>query len=245
MEPGMKVLIADDDADLRALIGFTLTQGGFDVCVAEDGESALRAFKSESPQLLLLDVNMPPPNGFDVCREVRRQSSVPIMMLTVRDQEDDLVAALDGGADDYVRKPFSPRALLARVRALARRAEPFAGIVEAENTKLDLEQHTFQRGEAAPIHLTPLELKALQILMNSGGRTVTIERMLNSIWGRSTSRERRTLKQLIYRLRHKLEADPGAPEVLLTTPGAGYKLNLEHPASTTDIDSSQLDEPSS
>jgi DNA-binding response OmpR family regulator len=232
MEHRLKILIADDDDDLRALIGFTLTQGGFEVCAAADGESALRSFRNESPQMLVLDVNMPPPNGFGVCREVRRQSSVPILMLTVRDQEDDLVAALDGGADDYVRKPFSPRALLARVRALARRAEPLAGVVEIADTKLDLEQHTLQIGGATPVHLTPLELKALQVLMNNSGRTVTVERLLNSIWGRSTTRERRTLKQLIYRLRHKLEVDPTTPEILLTTPSAGYKLNLYPPLST-------------
>lgn len=223
----MKILIADDDADLRALIGFTLTQGGFEVCSAEDGAGALQLFERENPSLLLLDFNMPEPNGLEVCREVRRRSTVPIMMLTVRDQEDDLVAALDSGADDYVRKPFSPRALLARVRALARRSEPVeGGALEYGIARLDLEQHTFRIGAEVEIHLTPLELKALQLLMMSGGRTVTAERLLMHVWGRATARERRTLKQLIYRLRHKLEREPTAPEILQTTPGAGYKLTI-------------------
>lgn len=224
----MKILVADDDADLLALIGFTLAQAGFEVRTAHDGAGALRAFEQETPDFVLLDVNMPEPNGLEVCREIRSRSPVPIMMLTVRDQEEDLLAAFDCGADDYVRKPFSPRALLARVRALIRRAEPLnAGSIAAGNLHLDLEQHMLRVGAAEPLRLTPLELKALHLLMTSPGRTVTAERLLVHVWGRSTSRERRTLKQLIYRLRQKLEEDATAAQMLQTTPGAGYKLVVE------------------
>lgn len=221
----MRILVADDDADLRALIGFTLMQAGFDICTAVDGESALQAFQRDSPDMVLLDVNMPEPNGLKVCREIRGRSPVPIMMLTVRDVEEDLIEAFDSGADDYVHKPFSPRALLARVRALIRRSEPFdAGPVTAGQLRLDPEQRTLQFGAAPPIRLTPLELKAIQLLMVTPGRTVTAEKLLLHLWGRATARERRTLKQLIYRLRHKIETDASTPEVLQTTPGAGYKL---------------------
>lgn len=224
----LRVLAADDDADLLALIGFTLRQAGFDVLTARDGSDALRAFDDETPDFVLLDVNMPALNGLEVCREIRSRSTVPIMMLTVRDQEDDLVAALESGADDYVRKPFSPRALLARVRALVRRTEPVsAESINAGNVHLDLRQRLLRIGAAEPFHLTPLEMKALHLLMSSPGRTITVERLLNHVWGRATSRERRTLKQLIYRLRQKLELDPTAPQVLQTTPGAGYKLVVE------------------
>jgi len=224
----MKVLIADDDADLLALIGFTLGQAGFEVRTAHDGLGALRAFEQEAPDFVLLDVNMPELNGLEVCREIRCRSAVPIMMLTVRDQEEDLLAAFDSGADDYVRKPFSPRALLARVRALMRRAEPLnVTSIAAGNLHLDIEQHVLRIGAAEPLRLTPLELKALHLLMTSPGRTVTAERLLVHVWGRSTSRERRTLKQLIYRLRQKLEQDSAATQVLQTTPGAGYKLVVE------------------
>ncbi|MFL6550299.1 MAG: response regulator transcription factor [Povalibacter sp.] len=224
----VRVLAADDDADLLALIGFTLHQAGFDVCTAQDGPAALRVFSSEAPDFVLLDVNMPMLNGLDVCREIRSRSTVPIMMLTVRDQEDDLVAALDAGADDYVLKPFSPRALLARVRALVRRAEPVnAGSISAGAVYLDPEQRTLRIGTAEAVKLTPLEIKALHLLITSPGRTVTAERLLNHVWGRATSRERRTLKQLVYRLRQKLEVDPTAPQILQTTPGAGYKLVVE------------------
>jgi DNA-binding response OmpR family regulator len=221
----MRILVADDDADLRALIGFTLMQAGYDICTAVDGESALQAFQRNSPDLVLLDINMPAPNGLQVCREIRGRSPVPIMILTVRDVEEDLLEAFDSGADDYVRKPFSPRALLARVRALIRRSEPLdTGPVTAGQLRLDPEQRLLQFGAALPIRLTPLELKAMQLLMVTPGRTVTAEKMLLHLWGRATARERRTLKQLVYRLRQKIESDASAPEVLQTTPGAGYKL---------------------
>lgn len=221
----MRILVADDDADLRALIGFTLMQAGYDICTAVDGESALQAFQRDSPDLVLLDINMPEPNGLQVCREIRGRSPVPIMMLTVRDVEEDLIEAFDSGADDYVRKPFSPRALLARVRALIRRSEPLdSGPVTAGQLRLDPEQRTLQFGAAPPIRLTPLELKAMQLLMVTAGRTVTAEKMLLHLWGRATARERRTLKQLVYRLRQKIETDASSPEILQTTPGAGYKL---------------------
>src|SRR5262245_60951098 len=140
-----RILIADDDGDLRGLIGFTLRQAGFDVHTAHDGPSALATFELERPDLLLLDINMPAPNGLEVCHTIRSRSNVPIIMLTVRDQEDDMVSAFDQGADDYLRKPFSPRVLLARVRALLRRSEPLApGVVEAGAVRLDLEQHLFE-----------------------------------------------------------------------------------------------------
>lgn len=223
----MRVLVADDDGDLRALIGFTLTQAGYDVSAVGDGESALQAFQRDSPDLVLLDINMPEPNGLQVCREIRGRSPVPIMMLTVHDLEEDLVEAFDSGADDYVRKPFSPRALLARVRALLRRSEVLEGPVAAGQLKLDPEQRTLHVAAAAPVRVTPLELKALQLLMATPGRTITAEKLLLHLWGRATARERRTLKQLVYRLRQKIERDASSPEILQTTPGAGYKLVAE------------------
>lgn len=224
----MRILIVDDDADLRALIGFTLMQAGYDISTAVDRESALQAFQQSLPDLVLLDINLPEPNGFKVCREIRARSPVPIMILTVRNAEEDLIEAFDSGADDYVHKPFSPRALLAKVRALIRRSEPVdAAPLTAGQLRLDPEQRSLQFGAAPPIRLTPLELKAMQLLMGTPGRTVTAEKLLLHLWGRATARERRTLKQLIYRLRNKIESDASTPEVLQTTPGAGYKLVAE------------------
>ena len=225
-----KVLIVDDSKLARMAVAKVLNALHPDWASIEaaNAEQALACVKQEAPDFVLLDVNMPALNGLDVCREIRTRSTVPIMMLTVRDQEDDLVAALDAGADDYVLKPFSPRALLARIRALVRRAEPFnTGSISAGAVFLDPEQRTLRIGDAEPVRLTPLEIKALHLLITSPGRTVTAERLLNHVWGRATSRERRTLKQLVYRLRQKLETDPTLPQILQTTPGAGYKLVVE------------------
>jgi len=224
-EPAMKILVADDDADLRSLICFTLAQAGYEVCSAGDGPAAIETFERESPSLLVLDVNMPKLDGFEVCREIRRRSTVPIMMLTVRDREDDIVMGLECGADDYVRKPFSPRALVARIRALARRAaQNEASVLAFGELQLNLEAHTLSIGGATEIHLTPLQLKALQLLIANNGRTVTAERLMTHLWGSSTRRERHSLKQLIHRLRDRLAQEARAPEVLLTTPGAGYRI---------------------
>lgn len=223
-----KILVADDDADLRRLIAFTMSQAGFQTCTAADGPTALNTMQRETPDLVLLDINMPAPDGLAVCREIRANSRVPIMMLTVRDQEEDLLAAFDSGADDYLRKPFSPGVLLARVRALLRRSESVA--VSALNVgvlRLDIDGHTLQADAAPPVPLTRLELKALQLMMLNPGRTVSAERLLLHVWGRDGARERRTLKQLIYRLRRKLASDPATADVLTTTPGVGYKLTTE------------------
>jgi DNA-binding response OmpR family regulator len=149
------------------------------------------------------------------------------MILAVRDSEDDLVSSFDAGADDFLRKPFSPRTLVARVNALARRAQTkLITTINVGSLQLDLEQHTLRIGETASVHLTPLELKALQILVATPGRTVASERLLTHLWGQESDRERHTLKQLIYRLRGKLNG-VGAAAILQTTPGSGYKLSVD------------------
>ena len=142
----MKLLVVDDDADLLALVGFALTQAGFTVVKAIDAPSGVRTFTSESPDLAILDINLPGGSGFDVCEAIRKNSRIPIMMLTARGEEEDLVKALDLGADDYLTKPFSPRTLLARVRALLRRAGLEAGgAMTAGSLSLDLEAHSLRR----------------------------------------------------------------------------------------------------
>lgn len=223
-----RILVADDDADLLGLIGFTLRQAGFEVRTAHDGASALRSFENDAADLVLLDINMPAPDGMEVCRRIRGGSPVPIMLLTARGQEEDLLEAFDAGADDYVFKPFSPRALIARVRALLRRSEAVSiDSIVSGKLRLDLEQHSLRIGLAPPLRVTPLELKLLHVLMSSAGSTVAVERLLVQVWGRDSPHTRRTLKQLVYRLRRKLELDPTVPQVLRTTPGAGYKLAID------------------
>jgi len=224
----MKILSADDDKDLLALIAFTLSQAGYLVVKASDGLNAIQAFENESPDLVILDVNMPGATGFQVCEAIRAKSRVPVMMLTVRGEEEDLVRALELGADDYLSKPFSPRTLLARVKALLRRAgmENIAPLA-AGRIQLDVEEHTVRVGNQSPVRLTKLELRLLQMLIANAGHTVSSDRLLMQVWGHKGSGDRQLLKQLVHRLRHKLEVDPAAPQMLQTAPGAGYKLVVE------------------
>ena len=221
----MKILIVDDDADLLALVAFALTQAGYAVVKAADAPEALRVFEAESPDLAVLDVNLPHGSGFEVCREIRRRSRVPVMMLTVRGDEADLVKALDLGADDYLTKPFSPRTLLARIKALLRRAGmETAGPMTAGPLSLDLEALSLRIGDGAPLRLTRLEGRLMQILMANVGHVVGTERLLVHVWGSSGSGDRQLLKQLVHRLRHKIEPDAVHPTYLQTEPGAGYRL---------------------
>ena len=223
----MKVLIADDDADLRELIAFTLAQASYLVIKAKDGVAAVRLFTEESPDLVVLDINMPGLSGFQACEAIRARSRVPVMMLTVRGEEEDLVRALELGADDYLTKPFSPRTLLARIRALLRRAgmENTAPVAAGRMT-LDLGEHTVRIGTGEAVRLTKLELRLLQMLLANAGHTVSSERLLVQVWGHRSGGDRQLLKQLVHRLRQKIETDPAAP-ALLRTAAAGYKLVVD------------------
>jgi DNA-binding response OmpR family regulator len=224
----MKILIADDDGDLLGLIGFTLTQAGYLVVKAADGPTAIRAYEVEQPDIIVLDINMPGASGFQVCEAVRQKSRVPIMMLTARGEEEDLVRALELGADDYLTKPFSPRTLLARVKALLRRAGvDTATPLAAGRIKLDVDEHTVQVAEGEPIRLTKLELRLLQMLLANSGHTVSSDRLLMQVWGHRGAGDRQLLKQLVHRLRHKIEVDPALPQLLQTAPGAGYRLIVD------------------
>ncbi|HEY1889360.1 MAG TPA: response regulator transcription factor [Steroidobacteraceae bacterium] len=224
----MKILVADDDRDLRDLVGFTLTQAGYLVIKAPDGVAAIRAVADEAPDLVILDINMPGASGFQVCESIRRNSRVPVMMLTVRGEEEDLVRALELGADDYLTKPFSPRTLLARAKALLRRAgTESASVLSSGTLTLDTDEHTVRIGEAEPVRLTKLELRLLQMLLANAGRTVSSDRLLVHVWGHRGSGDRQLLKQLVHRLRQKIEADPATPQRLQTAAGAGYKLIVD------------------
>jgi DNA-binding response OmpR family regulator len=223
----MKVLVADDDADLRELIAFTLAQASFLVIKAPDGPAAVRLFTEESPDLVVLDINMPGLSGFQVCEAIRARSRVPVMMLTVRGEEEDLVRALGLGADDYLNKPFSPRTLVARIRALLRRAGmENTAPVAAGRISLDLSEHTVRIGAGDAVRLTKLELRLLQMLLANAGHTVSSDRLLVQVWGHRSGGDRQLLKQLVHRLRHKIESDPAAP-ALLRTAAAGYKLVVD------------------
>jgi DNA-binding response OmpR family regulator len=225
----MKILVADDDPDLLDLVAYALGQTGYLVVKAPDGTAALAAFEAEAPDMVLLDINMPGMTGFDVCSAIRSRSTVPVMMLTARGEEQDLVRALDLGADDYLTKPFSPRTLLARVKALLRRArlERSAEPMSAGRVKLDADDSTVRIGNGQPIALTKLEFRLMQALLAQAGRAVHSDRLLILVWGHRGAGDRQLLKQLVHRLRHKIEVNPGVPQLLQTAAVSGYKLVVE------------------
>jgi DNA-binding response OmpR family regulator len=224
----MKLLLVDDDADLQAVTGFALQQAGFLVITAGSVPAAVAAFAKERPDLLLLDINLPGGSGFDVCTAVRRESRVPIMMLTVRGEEEDLIHALELGADDYLTKPFSPRTLVARVKALLRRAGlETGGRTAVGDLELDADTLMLRVGSRPPIRVTRLEFRLLQLLFAHAGQTVHADRLLAHVWGHKGGGDRQVLKQLVHRLRHKLGENSGPVAWLETVPGVGYRLATE------------------
>lgn len=225
----MKILVADDDLDLLGLVAYSLTNAGYLVVKASDGPGALAMFDAEAPDLVVLDINMPGTSGFDVCTAIRARGDVPVMMLTARGEEQDLVRALDLGADDYLTKPFSPKTLLARVKALLRRstADRAQAPLAAGRVTLDIENYSVRIGNGEPIPLTKLELRLLQMLLAQAGRAVNSDRLLVQVWGHRGSGDRQLLKQLVHRLRHKIEANPAVPQLLQTAAPSGYKLVVE------------------
>ena len=228
----MKILAVDDDMELLSLIGFALRQAGYLVIEAADGGAALAAFEREQPDLVILDVNLPVLSGFEVCRRIREQASTPIMMLTVRNSEEDQVLGLDGGADDYLTKPFSPRTLLARVRALLRRPSlrEEAGDLDrpaslaAGELALDIERQAVRVRGDPPIRLTSLEFRLLQYLLANAGHTIAADRLTTHVWGYRGLGDKQLLKQLVHRLRQKIERNPAEPRYVVTVAGIGYLL---------------------
>lgn len=222
----MKILVIDRDAQFAALVAFALGQAAYEICLAADAAMALRQLLLENPDLALLD-HSADFDGIEICRGLRAHSELPIIVLSSRGREDDLVAAVDAGADDFLRKPFSPRVLLARVKALLRRADSAASnLLVAAHLQLARDELTLRIGAAPEIHLTPHECAVLSLLMSTPGRTVPSERLLAHVWGDSSRSSQQMLKQLVYRLRQKLEADPSTPRMLVTTPRAGYRLAI-------------------
>jgi DNA-binding response OmpR family regulator len=221
-----KVLVVDDDLALADVLAFTLRRAGFEVVLAHDGSSALEEYSRDAPDLIILDWNLPDLDGLEVCTRIRSESNVPIMMLTVRNVDDDVVAALEAGADEYVTKPYSPRQLVARARAVMRRVsgEPEL-ILDSGPLSLDLERREVRLYNGDPIHLTRLETRLLRALMQSQNRVLPTESLILRVWGPEGATTD-MLKQLIYRLRNKIESDPGVPPLIETIPSTGYILNI-------------------
>jgi DNA-binding response OmpR family regulator len=236
----MKALIVDDDRVLADVVAFTLRREGFQIILAHDGEAALRLWAEEQPDLIVLDVNMPGPDGFAVCRRIRAQSDTPILLLTVRGEEDDIVHGLELGADDYITKPFSPRQLVARALAVLRRAggTPAPAIRQVGALSLDPSRREMCIGKGEAVSLTPLENRLLDYMMLNAGHVLTAQAIIDHVWG-AEGGDRDMLRQLVRRLRGKMaqacgvgadEADAIAPAHVKTVPGLGYGLVVSNSA---------------
>jgi len=228
------VLTADDDPQLLRLVMRNLQLEGYDVLVASDGKQALELIEAHQPDLVLLDVMMPKMDGFTVCQRVREFSSVPVIIVTARGQDQDKVRGLDIGADDYLTKPFSVDELLARVRAVLRRAQFLANDKTAAirtttigDLTIDFTQHMVTMA-GREIILTPTEYRIIAYLAQNAGRVVTQDLLLEHVWGAEYIGESHMLQVNINRLRRKLEADPTHPRYILTKVGIGYLLSA-HP----------------
>ncbi len=220
-----RILVVDDAAQVRRVMRATLATEGYTVSEARDGAEALEMFRNEPFDILLLDVNMPGMDGLEACREVRRTSDVPIIMLTVRDAERDKVLALDAGADDYVVKPFGMQELLARIRAALRRALPQDKIPKfvSKDLSIDFEaRRVSARGE--DVHLTPKEFELLRQLVTNQGKPLTHRRLLQAVWGPDHGDETDYLRVAINQLRKKIEPDPARPRYIRTEPWVGYRF---------------------
>ena len=219
----MKALIVDDDLALADVLSFTMRRAGFEVITAHDGITALERWREDSPDLIVLDINLPKLDGNQVCRQIRSESDTPIIVLTVRAEEDDVVRGLEQGADDYIVKPFSPRQLVARAEAVLRRARvalPRGPLTVGEMT-LEPGRVRLHRNGDSETQLTRLEGRLLEALMLNARQVVSSESLIDAVWGPSGG-DRAMLKQLVYRLRQKVEPDPSNPAYIRHVPGAGY-----------------------
>ena len=224
----IRILVVDDEPAIADAIAYTLESEGFDVDVRADGDSALDAARAAAYDVVLLDVIMPGLSGFEVCRRLRAESDVPIVMLTARDAEVDRVLGLEIGADDYVTKPFSMPELLGRIRAILRRREldrtkGQPNEYRAGNLRVDLVRHLVAI-DGRPVRLTPSEFKILTLLASEPGRVFSRREIMQHLWDSSYVGDERACDIHLSNLRRKLEGDPAAPERIVTVRGAGYKV---------------------
>ena len=225
-----KILVVDDEPEIVRVLRGYLEQANYTVLTAFSGPEALRRARTEGPDLILLDVMLPGMDGIDVCRTLRQSSDVPIIMLTARVEETDRVLGLELGADDYVTKPFSPREVVARVRAVLRRSggETAAAteLLSVRDLKLDVGRHTVAL-DGAPVELTPSEFEILRAMMNAPGRVFSRLQLLEAAQGQAYEGYERTVDTHVKNLRRKIEPDPPNPVYIMTVHGLGYKLREE------------------
>jgi len=223
-----KLLLVEDDETLREALSFLLRREGYEVVEASDGAAALDAFEVDQPDLVLLDLMIPDPNGIEVCRRIRLTSEVPVIMLTAKDSKADVVLGLEVGADDYVTKPYSTPELLARIRGVLRRSKgrdrsEQSTTLSGAGLTMDLERHqVWVDGE--PVKMPLREFAILEMLLQHPGRVITRATLLNRLWGRDYYGDSKTLDVHIRRLRGRVEADPAKPTRVVTVRGLGFRL---------------------
>ncbi|HKE53202.1 MAG TPA: response regulator transcription factor [Actinomycetota bacterium] len=225
---GARILVVEDEESLADTVRYNLEREGYTVVVAPDGRRALERFRSDPPALVILDLMLPEVSGLDVCRTIRSDSDVPIIMVTAKDSEADKVAGLELGADDYVTKPFSMRELVSRVRANLRRTRPHAPapadeVLVGGPVRMDVARHEVSLGDGS-IALPPKEFELLEAFLRRKGRLLTRDFLIEEVWGADYFGDTRTLDVHVKRLRRKLERDPHHPSHLLTVRGLGYKF---------------------
>jgi DNA-binding response OmpR family regulator len=230
----VKVLIVDDDRTLAELLAFTLRKAGFEPLLAYDTPSAMRRFADETTDIIILDVNLPGgpgvKDGFEVCCAIRQESDVPIILLTVRDDEEDVLRGLQIGADDYVLKPFSPRQLVARVQAVLRRSAPgrtaTAAVLRHEDLVFDPNRREVRHDGDDPVALTRLEARLLEHLMLNCEHVLPAQSLIDHVWGPGAGSDE-MLRQLVRRLRAKIERDPANPVLVVNVPALGYGFAIK------------------
>lgn len=222
-----RILVVDDDVAIAEMVQIVLRGKGFDVVTAGDGASALDAFDRVKPDLVLLDLMLPGMDGIEVCRELRRRSGVPVLMLTARSDTADVVEGLEAGADDYLTKPFEPDELVARIKARVRRSEvPTTERLRIADLTIDVDGHEVRRGDQV-IPLTPLEFDLLVQLARKPWQVFTREVLLREVWGYRHSADTRLVNVHVQRLRSKVETDLEHPRVILTVRGVGYRAGSD------------------
>ncbi len=222
----MKILIADDDRDMVDMLSYWLKGCGHEVAHVFDGEQAIKRWRETLPDLVILDIQMPKLDGFEVCRQMRTETNSMVLILTAHDHEDAEVRGLELGADDYLRKPFGPRQLQARIKALMRRSTNVSGptnssVIKGGPMTLDAMRHEVTR-DGVTTRLTPTESRLLHLLMSHTGQVLTTDRIIERVWGYHDAGDSGLVKTHIRHLRQKVEPDPNSPQFVLTIIGVGY-----------------------
>lgn len=220
-----RILFVEDDSDIREIVAHGLENVGFEVVAEGDGRQALMWFRRELFDIVILDIMLPSLNGLEICRRIRADSPVPIVMLTARTDTTDVIAGLEAGADDYVTKPFEVDELIARLRAVLRRSERLADVDQVDVGDLRIDQGSFKAfRNDAEVNLTTTEFKLLNELARSAGRVMSREVLLETVWGYEYLGDSRIVDMAVKRLRSKIEDDPSNPRLIQTVRGVGYRL---------------------